>query len=364
MKNATRSENGMQVKKVLPFVNNVLPWLVQQKNSRCSCALVTLIGVDGSSPRPVGSQLAVNADGEYVGQISAGCAEAAIVAEALNCLRSNETKCVRYGKGSPYLDVVLPCGSGIDVHFLPLVSGAVTDRVLKQLTARNAVWISFSLGNINDEFQIVEKSPNQIHLENNCGFLRDGDKFYRRYDPPIRVLAFGRGTIVGSLALFATALDMEVAAYSPDESTLEYAKAMGARTYHYLTSPENTGLLPTDHRTAAVLLFHDHDWEPPILQKLLATDCFYIGALGSQKTHRQRLELLEALGVPRQEHERIHGPVGLNTRASTPPEIAMSITAQIVQFAADSQDIGYNKSRLKKVQDTAPLENDLAHLTG
>ena len=337
MQNTHFAANGKQVKKVSPFVSNVLPWLAQQKTSGHSCALVTLIGVEGSSPRPVGSQLAVNADGEYVGQISAGCAEATIVAEAVNCLQRNETKCVRYGKGSPYLDVVLPCGSGIDVHFLPLVPGVKIDPVLNLLAARKSVWISSSLGNINKPFQIVEKPPVQICVENSSAFLRNGDNLYLRYDPPIHVLAFGRGTIVGSLAFFASALDMEVAAYSPDEATLEYAKTMGARHYHHLTSPESTSSLTTDQRTAAVLLFHDHDWEPPILQKLLATDCFYIGALGSRNTHSIRRELLSASGVPDRDLERILGPVGININASTPPEIAMSIIAQIVHRAATAQ---------------------------
>ena len=73
-------------------------------------ALATLINAEGSSPRPVGSQIGVADDGRSVGMITGGCAEKAIIAEAVRCIENVENKIVRYGKGSPYLDVVLPCG--------------------------------------------------------------------------------------------------------------------------------------------------------------------------------------------------------------------------------------------------------------
>lgn len=79
--------------------------------------LVTLAGIDGGSPRPLGAQMAVNADGRYAGYLSGGCLEQAIVLEALDALEKGECRLVRYGKGSPFFDVKLPCGSGLDIFF-------------------------------------------------------------------------------------------------------------------------------------------------------------------------------------------------------------------------------------------------------
>ena len=81
--------------------------------------LVTIVGVEGASPRPVGAQMAVRADGSWVGYISGGCLESAVAQEALKALETGAADVVRYGKGSKYFDIVLPCGSGVDLHFDP-----------------------------------------------------------------------------------------------------------------------------------------------------------------------------------------------------------------------------------------------------
>jgi xanthine dehydrogenase accessory factor len=117
--NAVRSHRPQSAMptSTVPFTENVIPYLVAYRRVGLGCVLVTLVNVEGSSPRRVGSQMAVAADGTVVGMISSGCAEAAIVAEAMSALHEGRVRTVRYGTGSPYMDVVLPCGSGIDVHF-------------------------------------------------------------------------------------------------------------------------------------------------------------------------------------------------------------------------------------------------------
>ena len=108
------------------FVDNVIPALHKLLAEGRRTALVTLLHIDGSSPRPRGSQLGVAEDGRSVGMITGGCAEKALVAEALRCLEQGENKIVRYGDGSPYLDVVLPCGSGIDLYIETRDSARIT----------------------------------------------------------------------------------------------------------------------------------------------------------------------------------------------------------------------------------------------
>lgn len=87
------------------FIEYVIPQLLEWLRAETPSALVTLVGVEGSSPRPVGSQMAVNINGEYVGHITPGCAEAAIVAEAVSYIVSGKNGCSRYGAGSKYIDV-------------------------------------------------------------------------------------------------------------------------------------------------------------------------------------------------------------------------------------------------------------------
>ena len=79
-----------------------------------------------------------------------------------------------------------------------------------------------------------------------------------------------------------------------------------------------------------MLLFHEHDWEPKLISSILATDCFYVGALGSKKTHASRLQQLRDRGVADSQLDRIHGPVGLQINARTPAEISVSILAEVI----------------------------------
>jgi xanthine dehydrogenase accessory factor len=78
-------------------------------------------------------------------------------------------------------------------------------------------------------------------------------------------------------------------------------------------------------------VFHDHTYEPPVLLRALHSDCFFIGALGSRKAHARRLETLKNAGVAADALKRIHGPIGLDIAAGSPPEIALSIMAQVVE---------------------------------
>ena len=106
------------------------------KHAGAGVVLVTLVGIAGSSPRALGAQMAVAADGDYRGSFSGGCIEAAIVAEALAVLDDGETRMVRFGAGSPYIDIRLPCGGGIDLLFTPRPDAAALGAILAVLDKR------------------------------------------------------------------------------------------------------------------------------------------------------------------------------------------------------------------------------------
>ena len=290
------------------FTENVIPQLIAWRNASIPCALVTLAGIDGSSPRRLGSQMAVNINGDYLGYISSGCAEAAIVAEAISAIAHAANRTIRYGAGSKYIDVVLPCGSGIDVHFDATIATRTLEHLQSEIAARRPASLTIGLAGGHTPAQ-----------------------FTRTYDPVPRIIVAGRGINVDFVARFAHDLEWDVAVASPDLQTLARLAAL-ARTQH-LTQPGDFDPALIDANTAIVLVFHDHDWEPAILAKCADTPAFYIGSLGSRRTHGQRKELLAMLGVGPASIDSIHSPIGLDIGAKNPAEIALAIVAEILSLA-------------------------------
>lgn len=302
------------------FADNVLPRSLIWRAAGLKSALVTLVGVEGRSPRPLGSQMAVAETGEYVGHISAGCAEASIVAEAVAALSCHENRSERYGAGSRYVDVKLPCGSGIDVYFDVRITDAILQSLQDAISKRTPVALRTDIVRHTHDILSVDEfgQPN-----------RDDNIFVRPYLPVTRLLAFGSGPILASVVAAGVQLGWDVVAGSSDQHSLQFAERLGAKVRH-MTAPELGGWVAPDPWTASVTLFHDHDWEPPILKALLAAPCFYVGALGSRATHAERSLQLAALGVSDGDIARVRGPAGLKIAAQTPAEIAISIVGEII----------------------------------
>ena len=280
------------------YADYVLDALRDWRREGSKTALLTLVEIDGASPRPLGSQMAVAEDGRAVGAISGGCAERTLVLDAQAAMARGADHVERYGKGSRFKDLVFPCGSGIAVFF---------DTSLDDATL-------FALCDAHDRRQ-----P--------CAY-RAGD-FVKPYEPQARLIIAGSGHVVPSLAHLAALAEFETIVVSPDAGTREaaspFARIEGLKT----TGDFDGGRL--DAATAFVCLFHDHDREPDLLEAALASSAFYIGALGSHATHRRRRDGLAARGWHPESLDRIHGPVGLGIGAQTPPEIAVAIIAEIVQ---------------------------------
>lgn len=302
-----------------PYASEVLPQLHRWRLEGQRTALVTLIGALGSTPRPPGSQVAVNERGESLGQLTGGCADAAIVAEALAVIAAGSNRCVRFGEGSRYLDVKLPCGSGIDVHFDVSLADAEVQTLLQAQTRREPVSL------------LIDRTTHAAQLHAGIEPAPQASRYFQRsYLPATRLAILGKGPMVALLAQFARLAELEVVVLSPDPAVLAASTPHATSTYP-LTTPESFAYEGFDAWTAVVSLFHDHDWEPPILLQALASPCFYIGALGSRRTQAARLELLRQAGCGEAELARIHGPVGLNIGALSPPEIAVSVLAEVIQ---------------------------------
>ncbi len=300
------------------FVENVFGQLARFVDEGCRIAVVTLVHVDGSSPRPVGAMIGVASDGRSAGMITGGCAEKAIVEEALQCMKARENKIVRYGAGSPYLDVVLPCGSGIDLLFNTKDAAAVVEGVSALHGERRTAFMTIDLETMTS--QISDSAPE----------TQSPNAFVTKYDPDYRILAFGEGANLIAFCTIARQAGFDVTAFSPDADALEFLSGanIAGRPIH---READFDALEIDKFTAVVTLFHEHEWEAPILHAALNADTDYIGALGSRQTHQLRLDALAALPPTRQAPSAIHGPVGLDIGASNPNEIALSILAEIVK---------------------------------
>lgn len=300
------------------FSENVLPFWLEKVRSGQKACLVTLVGIDSSAPRPLGSQITVGEDGASVGYITGGCAESAIVTEALAVIKTGENRLVRYGEGSPYKDIVLPCGSGIDIYFDVKISDGLIGTVQSALDTRKPAALQTDL--------VTGESSNIAYT----GPLpeRDGNWFYNPYHPPFKLFIAGKGPIVPALANLAVQSGFIVETASPEPETLADIKMPKT----HLTGSGDFIPATLDSWCAAITLFHDHDWEPPILAPLLESSCFYIGALGSRRTHEDRKIKLAEFGVTEAQISKLYAPVGLDIQATTPVEIAIAILADIIRI--------------------------------
>lgn len=297
------------------YADWVLPFLDEAMAQGQRVALATLVGVTGSSPRPIGSQLAVREDGASVGLISGGCVEPALVIDAVAAMREGRSSIERYGQGSRFIDIRLPCGSGIDVWFDTGLGRDIVSGLIKARTERRPVTLA-------------------IDTVRGDRWLTAGDEkadglFLRPYLPPCRIVIAGAGHVMVALAQLCRLSEFEVELISTDRLTCRMLEhhGFGPREVHAWGRFDWRQL---DRWSGAVLLSHDHDDEAEILASVLDTQAFYIGALGSRRTHERRCELLRHIGVSERALARVNGPIGLDIGAMTPPEIAASILAEII----------------------------------
>lgn len=282
--------------------------------------LAMITRVEGPSYRPVGARMAVFADGSRVGTLSSGCIEDDITLHALKALEAGKPQTVLYGRGSPFIDIQLPCGGGLEILLLPSPDRDVLAEVRAAMAARRAVTLAVD----------PESGALELREVGETGW-HDG-QFLVRIEPEIRFLVFGKGPEATTFAGLVQAAGFPNVLLSPDDETLALAAAGGSEVRH-LTGPVFPDGLDVDGRTAVVLFFHDHEWEPPILLGALATPAFYIGAQGSQRARDARLMELEAMGAGGEALARLKGPIGLVPSARDARTLAVSVLAEVLAEA-------------------------------
>ncbi len=293
--------------------------------------LATVIETWGSAPRRTGAQLVIAGDGEMQGSVSGGCVEGAVVVEALEALEQGGPRVLEYGvSDGDAFAVGLACGGTIRILVEPLTTdkaSMLTDLVSAREARRKMAYVvdldTFTVRLTQDGF-------GERFARDRSGVEEDGRTFVGIHNPPLRLAIVGAVHIAQALVPMA-----RIAGYAPVVVDPREAFASEARfpetTLIHDWPDEALEMIGLDARSALVLLTHDPKLDDPALHLGLKSEAFYIGALGSTRTHAKRAERLKEAGFSDNDIARVHGPVGLDVGAASPQEIAVSILAQMTK---------------------------------
>ncbi len=293
-------------------------------------ALATVIETWGSAPRPVGSQLVVSGTGEMMGSVSGGCVEGAVVEEALASHGDGKSRILTFGVSDEEAFAVgLACGGTIRVLVEP-VGGAIPEALLAELVKARTdrVPVAYSV-----DLESWERSllPRGDALADRFRADKSGveeDRFIAIHNPPLRMIVVGAVHIAQALLPMARACGYDPFLVDPREAFGSATRFPGEVISHDWPD-EAMAAIGLDTRTAVVTLTHDPKLDDPAIKAALASDVFYLGCLGSTRTHAKRVARLAEAGFSEDRIARIHAPVGLNIGARSPAEIAVSVMAQI-----------------------------------
>ncbi|QOL80589.1 XdhC family protein [Pseudooceanicola spongiae] len=295
-------------------------------------ALATVVQTWGSAPRRTGSQLAISGGGEIAGSVSGGCVEGAVVMEALEALEDGKPRLLEYGvSDGDAFAVGLACGGTIRILVEP-VGAALPEAMLADLVearkARRAVAYRVN-PDIGARSLAFEGHEDRFRMDRS-GFEEDGATFVTIHNPPLRLILIGAVHIAQALVPMARIAGYDPVLIDPRESFGSSARFPGETILNDWPD-EGVRAFGLDGRTALVLLTHDPKLDDPALIEALRSDVFYIGALGSTRTHAKRRERMIGAGFTDADLARIHGPIGLDIGAASPAEIAVSIIAEMTQ---------------------------------
>lgn len=298
-------------------------------------ALATVVETWGSAPRRTGAMLAVSGEGDLVGSVSGGCVEGAVVTEALEALEDGGSRLLRFGvSDDDAFAVGLACGGTIRVLVEPVGgAGGMPVDLLERLCAARAAREKAAYVVDTDSWARHLAGPGAFEARfraDRSGFEEDGRTFVAVHNPPLRLVCVGAVHIAQALLPMARIAGYDPVVIDPRPAFAAEHRFPG-ETILEAYPDEVLADLGLDSRTALVLLTHDPKIDDAALELALRSECFYIGALGSTRTHAKRVARMEEAGHSEAAIGRIHGPVGLDIGATGPAEIAVSILAEITQ---------------------------------
>jgi xanthine dehydrogenase accessory factor len=301
-------------------------------------ALATVVETWGSAPRQAGSQLAISGAAEMVGSVSGGCVEGAVVTEALEAIADRRSRILTFGVSDETAFAAgLACGGTIKVLVEPVGEGveALPAPMLEDLVAARAEGRPLALVTQASGWQRQLVGPGQdgavdARLRSDRSGMEEDGRFIAVHNPPLRLIVVGAVHIAQPLLTIARTCGYACTLIDP-RAAFGSAERFPGETILEDWPDEALATLAPDARTAVVTLTHDPKLDDPAIRIALRSGAFYLGCLGSKKTHAKRVDRLLAEGFGGEDIARIHAPVGLDIGAKTPAEIAVSIMAQITQ---------------------------------
>ena len=295
--------------------------------------LASVVETWGSAPRPVGSQLVIDREGAMQGSVSGGCVEGAVITEALDALEDGNARLLDFGvSDDDAFAVGLACGGRIRVLVEP-VGAALSEALLAELvaarTARRPVAVVTDLDGPARRLAGPQDFPARFRGDQS-GIEPDGRTFIAIHNPPLRMIIVGAVHIAQPLIAMARLAGYDPVIVDPRPAFGAAARFPGEVILEDWPD-EALAAHGLDPRTAVVTLTHDPKLDDPAITAALRSDVFYLGCLGSTRTHAKRVERLTGAGFSPDAIARIHAPVGLHLGARSPAEIAVSIMAQVTQ---------------------------------
>jgi xanthine dehydrogenase accessory factor len=283
--------------------------------------LVTVVRTWGSSPRPPGALLAVREDGQVVGSVSGGCIEDDIVERSRReGAYVKHPEAVTYGvSAEDARKFGLPCGGTIQLVLEPMTQQSRIAELLGLVERGKLIARKLDLDTATVTLSAARAAD---------GLMFDGKTLTTVHGPRYRMLVIGAGQLSKYLAEIAVGLDYQVTVCDPRDEYSQTWDVPGVTLVR--TMPDDTvNELKLDERCAVVALTHDPKLDDLALMEALKSPAFYVGALGSRANNAKRRKRLEEFDLTPEQIARLHGPIGLYIGSRTPPEIAVSILAEI-----------------------------------
>ena len=313
-----------------PVTRQVLAWAKEGH----AIALATVIETWGSSPCPAGSKMVVNGKAAFAGSVSGGCIETSVVSEALEVIREGGFEVLEYGiTDEQGAAVGLACGGTIRVLVEP-----VDERLLDVLSSpppvvrvielRGQIWDAIDQSHTS---QAIAEAANKAQNDGRAVCLIEDDQEFF-IDPIVanyRMIIVGAVAIAQVLAPMAHAAGFDVTIVDPRPTFATEQRFPDCQLMQVWPDRAMADLKP-DRHTAIVTLTHDAKPDDMALDLALKAGVFYIGALGSRKTHASRCLRLSEMGWNEGDLAAIHAPIGLDIGSATPAEIAVSVLAQVI----------------------------------
>jgi xanthine dehydrogenase accessory factor len=301
----------------LEVLRNSAKWL--ERGHRV--LLVTVVKTWGSSPRPEGAMLAVRDDGTVMGSVSGGCIEDDLIERVRQRgIEQTRPESVKYGI------------SAEEAHRFGLPCGGTIQLVLEPLTLESGI---AELCHAVESGQLIARALDMASGAVTLGpalatdgVLFDDARLLTIHGPRYRMLVIGAGQLSRYLCSIAVGLDYHVTVCDPREEYTDEWDVPGTTIVR--TMPDDTVMeMKLDERSAVIALTHDPKLDDLALMEALKTPAFYVGALGSRRNNAARRERLKEFDLSDAELARLHGPVGIYIGSRTPPEIAVSILAEV-----------------------------------